>query len=153
MTDTKIEYNLLESTPTGTYSVRNGFANVADARKFAATREFRVEQEYKIQRVVTVRSIEEIFTVPAIDPPSLDDIAASMSAVYAQSIDWEDEDYISLSESDKLIVRDMVHENSDECSNCGWTFESQYLSDGDNGFICDNCERELEELKMENDDD
>lgn len=153
MSDTKIEYNLLEGTPSGTYSVRNGFASVADAKAYAESCTGRSEREFKIQRVVTVRTIIEIFTVRALPPPSLDDIAASMSAVYAQSIDWENEDYISLSESDKLIVRDMVHENSDDCCNCGWTFESHYLADGDDGRICDRCESELEELKMENEDD
>lgn len=153
MSENKIEYNLLEGTPTGTYSVRNGFASVADAKQYAESCTGRSEREFKIQQVVTTRSTIEIFTVRAAPPPSLDDIAANMSAVYAQSIDWENEDYLALSESDKIVVRDMVHENSDECSNCGWTFESHYLSDGDDGLICDTCERELEELKMENDDE
>lgn len=153
MSETKTEYNLLEGAPTGTFSVRNGFASVADAKAYAESCTGRSEREFKIQRVVTIRTTIEIFTVRAAPPPSLEDIAASMSAVYAQSIDWADEDYISLSESDKLIVRDMVHENSDDCSNCGCTFEYYYLADGHYGLICDCCERELEESEMENDDD
>ena len=155
MSETKTEYNLLEGTPSGTYSVRNGFASVADAKAYAESCTGRSEREFKIQRVVTVRTTIEIFTVRALPPPSLEDIAASMSAVYAESIDWENEDYISLSESDKLKVRDMVHENSDDCCNCGWTFEYHYLSEGKHGLICDRCETyfEDEESEMENDDD
>jgi len=148
MSEAKIEYNLLEGTPTGTYSVRNGFASVADAKQYAESCTGRSEREFKIQRVVTNRSTIEIFTVRALPPSSLEDIAASMSAVYAQSIDWKDEDYLALSESDKMVVQDMVHENSDDCCNCGLTFESHYLSDGYDGLICDTCE-----LKMENDDE
>ena len=155
MSETKTEYNLLEGTPTGTFSVRNGFASVADAKAYAESCTGRSEREFKIQRVVTIRTTIEIFTVRAAPPPSLEDIAASMSAVYAQSIDWADEDYISLSESDKLIVRDMVHENSNDCSTCGCTFEYYYLSERDHGLICDRCETDFEdeESEMENDDD
>jgi len=155
MTDTKIEYNLLESTPTGTYSVRNGFASIAEAKQYAESCTGRSEREFKIQRVVTTRSTIEIFTVRAAPPPSLEDIAANMSALYAESIDWEDEEYLALSKSDKLLVRDMVRENTDDCSNCGWTFESHYLSESDDGQICDTCERELEdeESEKENDDE
>jgi hypothetical protein len=153
MTDNKIEYNLLEGTPTGTYSVRNGFASVADAKQYAESCTGRSEREFKIQQVVTTRSTIEIFTVRARPRPSLYYIAVRLYVVYAESIDWKDEDYLALNESDKLLVQDMVHENSDDCSNCGWTFENHYLSDGDDGLICDTCERELEELKRENDDE
>ena len=152
MSENKIEYNLLEGTPTGTFSVRNGFASVADAKAYAESCTGRSEREFKIQQVVTVRSTIEIFTVRAAPPPSLEDIAANMSAVYAQSIDWGDEDYLALSESDKMVVRDMVHENFDNCSNCGWIFEYHYLSDGKHGLICDTCERELEEEEEESDE-
>lgn len=152
MSETKIEYNLLEGTPSGTYSVRNGFASVADAKQYAESCTDRSEREFKIQRVVTVRSTIEIFTVPAIPPPSLADIAAGMSAVYAQSIDWEDEDYLALGPTDRLLVRDMVHENSDDCSNCGWTFEYHYLADGHDGLVCDRCESDLEEDEGEDDE-
>jgi hypothetical protein len=133
--------------------VRNGFASVADAKQYAEFCTGRSEREFKIQRVVTTRSTIEIFTIRAAPPPSLGDIAANMSAVYEQSIDWEDEDYLALGPTDKALVRDMVHENSDDCSNCGWTFENHYLSDGEHGLICDTCESDLEELKMENDDE
>ena len=152
MSENKIEYNLLEGTPTGTFSVRNGFASVADAKQYAESCTGRSEREFKIQQVVTTRSTIEIFIVRAAPPPNIYDIAANMSAVYVQSIDWEDEDYLALGPTDKMLVRDMVHENSDDCSNCGWTFEYHYLSDGEYGLICDTCERELKEEEEESDE-
>ena len=153
MSETSITYNLLESTATGTYSVRNGFASAAEAKQYADSCTGRNEREFKIQRVVTVRSIDEIFTVRALPPPSIDDIAASMSDVYASSIDWEDEDYLALSESDKQKVRDRVEEATDSCENCGWTFEDHYLSHSHYGLVCDHCETELAENEEEEEDD
>lgn len=152
MSENKIEYNLLEGTPTRTFSVQNGFASVADARAYAENRQIRQLVEYKIQEVITTRTTIDSFTIVGLAPPSLEEIAANMSTVYAQSIDWEDEDYLALSKSDKLLVCDMVNEATDDCSNCGWTFELHYLNDGVNDLLCDRCESELEE-EEENDEE
>jgi hypothetical protein len=151
MNGVTISYNLLESLPTGAYSVRNGFPSYAAAREFANTRLSQQEQEYKIQRVVTTRTIEEIFTISAMPPPSLEEIADNMASVYSQDIDWDDEDFLQLSESDKAIVRGMVNGQTDDCENCGGTFQSDYLSHTDHGHVCDRCESELEQ-EEENED-
>lgn len=153
MTETTILYNLLESKETGTYSVRNGFSSPTEAKQYADSCTGRDEREFKIQSVFTFRSIEEIFTIPGLPPPSLEDIAGNMASVYAQSIDWSDEDYTRLSEEDKAKVRQMVEEDTDDCENCGWTFQADYLSHGTYGNVCDSCERELAEADEEEDDD
>ena len=147
MSDTTICYNLLESTPTGIFSVRNGFTSKSDARLWAINREATQAVTYELQLVVTTRSIEECFTIPRLAPPTLAEIAEQMSEVYASSIDWEYEDYVALSDSDKLQVRDLME--TDSCDNCGWDFNHHYLNDG----ICDFCESELEQEEDENDEE
>ena len=154
MTETTILYNLLEGKETGTYSVRNGFSSVAEAKQYADSCTGRNEREFKIQRVVTVRSVDEIFTIPGLPPPSLDRIADGIAGdCYGSSLDWSDEDFTRLSEVDKELVRGMVYAQTDDCSNCGWTFQADYLSHGTYGNVCDSCERELAEADEEEDDD
>ena len=142
----KIEFNLLQTGSDGALqSVRNGLPSIQAAKDFAQSWAGRETQEFKIQRVVTIRSIEEILTVPAMTPPTLDEIAANLSTIYCSSIDWEDEDYLALSPEDQEKVRDIVNQETDVCESCGWTFESGYLSPTDYGNICDSCETEHKE--------
>jgi formylmethanofuran dehydrogenase subunit E len=151
--ETKIEFNLLQTDSEGRdYSVRNGLPSIQAAKELAAAWNTRVAHQFKIQQVTTTRQTVEIFTTEAASPPSRDEIAGNMSCVYAQSIDWEDEDFLALSPEDQAKVRDSINQDTDECQNCGWSFESHYLSDTDHGLICDRCENDLAEEDEEDED-
>jgi predicted Zn-ribbon and HTH transcriptional regulator len=142
----KTEFNLLQTGSDGALqSVRNGLPSIQAAKDFAQSWAGRETQEFKIQQVTTYRQTIDIFEVEALPPMSLDEIAENMASVYGQNIDWKDEDFLRLSESDKAIVRDIVNAATDDCENCGWTFQSDYLSHTDHGNVCDRCESELEE--------
>jgi len=152
--ETTREYKLLETFDgVKMHVVKGGFDSERAARAYAQTLAGQKEREYKTQLVTTMTSIVDIITVPALPPPSLDMIAQNIASVYAQSIDWTDEDFTSLSESDKQKVRDMVYEDTDDCENCGWTFQSDYLSDTDHGLICDRCEDNLQDDEEDDDDE
>lgn len=152
--ETKIEFNLLQTASDGEeHSVRNGFLSITAAKDFAQSWAGRVAQEFKIQEVVTTRKTVEIFEVAAAQPIEWHEVASNMASVYAQSVDWSDEDYLALSETDRAKVREYVEHETDNCENCGWTFEVSYLSHTDYGNVCDRCESDLAEEEDESDED
>lgn len=142
--ETTREYKLLQSYDGIKMHHHRSFANSAAARVYAAGLATREEKHFYIELVVTTRSVDDIFTVPALPPPSIKEIAQDMAAVYMESIDWSNNEYMLLSEEDKAKVRAMVHEDTDDCEICGWTFQIDYLGHGDYGLVCDRCEDEQE---------
>lgn len=153
MTETT-EFRLLETVDGINYfAVTNSkFATLEDATQNAQSMQTREARKISIERVVTTRTIEAVLQIPPLPKLTLEEIAAELSSVYAQSIDWRDEDFLALSAENQAIVRDMVNESTDDCENCGWTFETDYLCATDHGTICDRCERELAEEEDDEDD-
>ena len=126
--------------------------SIAAIEKTAQNLQSREEQFFKIVCVTTTYTELKPFSVAAYKP-DWETVAANMSSVYAQSIDWTDEDYLALSPEDQAKVREYVEESTDDCEHCGWTFELHYLSDTDHGRICDRCESDLADEEDEEDED
>jgi methionine synthase II (cobalamin-independent) len=120
------------------------FPTIEQAEKHAQTLQSRHEQFFKIVCVTTTYTELKPFSVAAYIP-DWEDVARDMASVYAQSIDWTNEDYMALSEEDRAKARELIEQSTDDCENCGWTFEEHYLSYTDHGRICDRCESDLEE--------
>ena len=135
--------------------IRSGFATEALAKAAGMLYQDRDEQEFKIQYVTIITSTVDIFTVPALPPPPLDRIADGIAGdCYGASLDWSDEDFTRLSEVDKELVRGMVYAQTDDCSNCGWTYRTEDLcEDSVHGLICDNCESNLQDDEDEGEED
>lgn len=148
------QFRLLETVDGINYfaATNNTFATLEDAKQKAQSMQSRELREISIERVVTTRAIEAVLQIQPLPKPTLEEIAAELSSVYAQSINWDDEDFLALSAENQAIVRDMVNESTDDCENCGWTFESNYLSATDHGTICDCCESDLAEEEDDEDD-
>lgn len=150
MSDTKIVYELREYFESGSFYIRKTGETESELRLAAEKMATDNDREFKIVSVITTESILDIFTVPAI-VYSLEDIADQLSAVYAGTVDWENEHYVKLSAEDKTTVQSMM--DVDSCDNCGWEFESQYISFNDYGNICDRCESDLaEEEELEDEE-
>lgn len=151
MTTQKIVYELQVDHGHG-YHKLHDFTSIAAAEKAAHNQQSREEQHFKIVCVTTTYTELKPFSVAAYKP-DWETVAANMAAVYAQSIDWTDEDYIALSEEDREKAQALVYESIDDCENCGWTFENHYLSDTGHGRICDRCEEDHDTEEDEDDED
>jgi hypothetical protein len=151
MTTHKTHYELHCDAGLGFFKLKD-FATIEEARKAANSRQSRTEEFYKIVSVTVSTFDLPIFSVPAYIP-DWQEVASDMSNVYAQDIDWSNEDYLALSETDREKARQLIEESTDACYNCGWTFETNYLSDTDHGLLCDRCESDLEEEDEEEDED
>lgn len=127
------------------------FTSFAAAEKAAQNQQSREEQFFKIVCVTTTYTEMKPFSV-APYVPNWEEVAADMSAVYAQAIDWSNEDFLALSTEDQAKARDLVEHSTDDCECCGWTFEDHYLSDTDTGRICDRCESDLKDDEEEDED-
>lgn len=125
------------------------FSSELEARNYASTRQATADESFEIRSIITTETTLEAFTIPAYIPPprSLEDIAADMSDVYAGSVDYTNDDYVRLSKADQQIVQDLM--NVDDCEICGWTFQSDYLSSGDYGLVCDRCESDAEDMEQD----
>jgi len=151
MTTQKTMYELHCDHGLGFHKLKD-FTSIAAAEKYANEQKSREEQFFKIVCITTTYTELKPFSVAAY-VPDWEDIADEMSCVYAQSIDWNDEDYLALSEEDRDKARKRVEESTDDCEHCGWTFEDHYLSDTDHGRICDRCESDIEQEEDEEDED
>lgn len=151
MTTTQIRYELRQYFDAERFGVLLTSGSELELKKFAGERQSRYEEEYKIVCVVTTETTLDIFTVPAYKP-DWETVAANMACVYAGSIDWKDDDFLALSVEGQTKVREYVEESTDDCENCGWTFELHYLSDTDHGRICDRCESDLADEEDEEDE-
>ena len=144
MSDTKIVYELREYFESGSFYVRKKGETESELRLAAENMAGDEDREFKIVSVITTESVLDIVY-------SLEDIAEELSGVYAGSVDWENEHYVKLSAEDKETVKSMM--DTDSCDNCGWEFNSSYLSFTDHGHICDRCESDLDEEEEESEDD
>ena len=152
--ETTREYKLLKTYDgVKMHVVKGGFTSESAAMEHAMKCQGRDEKEFRVQLVTTMTSITNIFNVPALPPPTLDEIAQEIASVYCGSTDYSGEDFIRLSEEDKQKVRQMVMEDTDDCEICGWTFHSNYLSHGDHGLICDRCEDNIEDDEEDDDNE
>lgn len=135
----------------------NGFQKALDcpsiekAEEYARNEKSREEQHFKIVAVTTIYTELKPFSVAAYIP-DWTDVAIDMASVYAQSIDWQNEDFLALSEEDQAKAREYIEDSTDDCEHCGWTFEYHYLSDTNHGRICGRCESDLED-EDESDED
>ncbi len=145
----KIVYELHVDHGHG-YHKLHDFTSFAAAEKAAQNQQSREEQFFKIVCVTTTYTEMKPFSVAAYIP-DWEDVARDMACVYAQSIDWQNDDYMALSEEDRAKAKEYVEHATDDCENCGWTFEDHYLSDTDHGRICDRCESDLEEEEEDED--
>lgn len=149
MTTTKIRYELREYHDSDRYGIRYTSDSESDVKLHALNIQYPLAIEYKIVAVIITETVLDIFTVPAYIPPprSLEDIADEMSDVYAGSVDYTHEDYVRLSKEDQERVQNLM--NVDDCDICGWTFQSDYLSNGDHGLVCDRCESDAEDEEQD----
>jgi hypothetical protein len=149
MTTTKIRYELREYHTPDRYGIRYTSDSESDAKLHALNIQDSLDIEYKIVAVIVTETVLDIFTVPAYVPPalSLEELADEMSSVYAGSVDYDNEQYVKLSKADQQIVQDLM--NVDDCEICGWTFQSDYLSSGDHGLVCDRCESDAEDEEQD----
>lgn len=147
----KITYKLMQDFGLG-FVERGDFESATDAEHWAKQQLSREYETYKIVRVHVVETELPEFTVPPY-VPGWEEVAANLSSVYAGSIDWTDEDYLALSEEDRAKAKREVIESTDDCECCGWTFQSDYLSDTDHGRVCDRCEADLEAQNEEDEED
>lgn len=147
----KIVYELHCDHGHGYRKIQN-FTSIAAAEKSAQNQQSREEQHFKIVCVTTTYTELKPFSVAAY-VPGWEEVAESMSNLYAQSIDWSDEDFLALSPEDQAKAREFIEQSTDDCDNCGWTFQSDYLSDTDHGRICDRCESDLEEEEEDEEDE
>ena len=152
MSTTSIKFELREHFSADKYNVRKVSESELGLKKHALDLQGREEREFKIVSVITTESTLDIFTVPAYKP-DWETVARDIACVYAQSIDWDNEDFLALSVEDQAKVKEYVEHETDDCENCGWTFESHYLSDTGHGRICDRCESDLADEEDEEDED
>ena len=148
MSTTKIRYELREYHDSERYGIRYTSDSESDVKLHAFNIQDSLDIEYKIVAVIITETVLDIFTVPAYIPPprSLEDIADEMSDVYAGSVDYDNEDYVRLSKAEQERVQEMM--NVDDCDICGWTFQSDYLSnDLDHGLVCDRCESDAKDME------
>lgn len=141
---TKIRYELRKYFDDKQYTTLYTSESELALKKAANDTQSNYAEEYKIVSVITTETVLDIFTVPAYGP-DWETVAQDMSCVYAGSIDWQDNDYLALSEEDRHKVEEYIGNETGECEHCGWTFEEGYLSDTSHGRICDRCESNLEE--------
>lgn len=144
---TEIKYQIYRVDGSdSSYPIGTLFNSELSAKNYALNIRKAHEQEYKIVSIITTTTTStlDIFSVPA-HVPKWEEVAANLSAVYAQPVDWEDQEYLALSPEDQAKVHEYVEHATDDCENCGWTFEAHYLGFTDHGNICDRCEADLAE--------
>lgn len=150
MSETTIEYLLLQANHKGEFFHRQFGPSEASLYAFAQAQKDSEDNHYKIAAIVTTRTVVDVFTVKA-SVKTVEDIAAEMSVVFASAVDYSHIDYVALSPSDQTIVQNLINEQIFDCAECGWSF----TNDENNGDeMCEECgENQSYGFEKEEDDE
>lgn len=156
MSDTEIKFQLrccYTSSPS--WHPIGEYDSEMVAKQKAANIKEREETTYQIVSIITTRSVVDTFTVPAY-VPSIEEIAEEVIMMSDGSfhVEWGD-DYSALSLDDQAKVEEIVWQEIDSCSCCGWHFNVNHLGSHDDadGQVCDSCYNDLEEQANEDEDE